>query len=133
MTEPALFQDLPKPPSGFDDLWSMWPHKVDKKNSLKAYRSALRRASRDEIMAGVEWYIRNKPDWCQWKSLSAWLNGDRWQDGREQVNGADPDLKWKHIAESAKRPWGRHRYPRQDLEECVRRGLLTAEEMRGAL
>jgi hypothetical protein len=31
-------------------------------------------------MRGLETYIRTKPQWRQWKSPAAWLNGERWND-----------------------------------------------------
>lgn len=61
-------------------FWAIYPHKVGKAPALKALSSALRKASIEEICAGVERYVATKPPDRQWCNPATWLNQERWLD-----------------------------------------------------
>ena len=63
--------------------WSTYPRKVAKETARRAYRMARRKASLDDLLAGVEAYVRNKPDWADYAYPASWLNGGRWADEHE--------------------------------------------------
>jgi hypothetical protein len=53
--------------SGFDAFWFDWPNKVGKPAALRAYRSVIARgATIEEILVGVQNYIRDKPPDRPW-------------------------------------------------------------------
>lgn len=67
----------------FDEFWNVYPRKVSKRAAIKAYESALTRASHDEILAGAIRFgtDKNLPDTEFIPYPTTWLNGDRWLDG----------------------------------------------------
>lgn len=68
-------------PHGFDRFWDRYPRKVGKLVAMKAFDKALRRATEDEIMAGVELYRIHMPCDVQFVAHPAsWLNAGRWMD-----------------------------------------------------
>lgn len=64
----------------FVPFWEAYPEKKGKRAAFKAYQRALKRATHDEIMAGLERYKRSKPPDRGWKFAEGWLNADRWTD-----------------------------------------------------
>ena len=128
------------PPSheavGFPEFYLAYPRKVGRYKASIAYGKARKLASHDEIMAGLERYKANKPDYCDWMHPTTFLNGRRWEDEYERPTatpGAFQGQSLETIAEIAKKPWARCRYPRDVLEQCVAADLLTKEEMEAAL
>ncbi len=73
-------------PSDFDIFWQEWPNKVGKPAAMKAIRSALKRASFNDIMAGLRDYIRDKPPDRPWLNPATFLNQNRWEDQPAQVS-----------------------------------------------
>lgn len=62
-------------------FWPIWPHKVGKPDAAKSFLSARRKgATCDEIIAGVERYVRDKPPDRPWLNPSTFLNQKRWED-----------------------------------------------------
>lgn len=75
-------------------FWAAYPRRVGKLDAEKAYEKARRRASADEILAGVEIYKRNKPEYADWAHPSTWLNKGRWMDEYEEPVVAKADDGW---------------------------------------
>lgn len=70
------------PPERFDDFWAAYPRKDAKGRAVPAYRSALKRASADEIIEGALRYRDDPNREAAFTALPAsWLNADRWGDG----------------------------------------------------
>ena len=61
----------------FLSFWQKYPRKVGKGAARKAYRNACKRATPEEIAAGL---TRYKPDPQFTKHASTWLNADCWLD-----------------------------------------------------
>jgi hypothetical protein len=70
----------------FDDFWNRYPRKVGKPKAQAAYRSARKRATRDEILTGLD---RHLPAWRRLDRMgngdkiphpTTWLNRDGWGD-----------------------------------------------------
>ena len=66
-------------PNLFEQFWSIYPHKVGKRDAEKAFATALKRASIADIMNGLLRYAAKTDDrpWC---NPSTFLNQDRWTD-----------------------------------------------------
>ena len=64
----------------FDEFWTSYPRKLDKAKAFRAFRSALKRAKFEDILAGVIAY-RNDPkrDPEFTKYPATWLNNDSWE------------------------------------------------------
>jgi len=63
----------------FERFWDAYPNKTGRPSAEKAFSQATKRASLDEIMAGVATYAA-KTDDRQWCSPVRWLSDDRWKD-----------------------------------------------------
>lgn len=64
----------------FGEFWYRFPRRVGKLAAEKAYQKALRGATHEEIMAGVERYIRTKPSYADWCHPRTFLSQGRWMD-----------------------------------------------------
>jgi hypothetical protein len=85
MTENPLYKNTikkenhNKEASLFDEFWNAYPRKLDKGKASKAFKSALKRASFEDIMAGLQGYINDptrKPEFTKYPA--SWLNADSW-------------------------------------------------------
>ena len=67
----------------FSEFWNDYPRKSDKRAALRAFKSALNRASFEEILAGAIRYAKdpNLPNTKYIKHPATWLNGDSWENG----------------------------------------------------
>jgi hypothetical protein len=65
----------------FDEFWKEYPKKSDKRVALKAFKSAMRRAPFDQILAGVIAYRQATEAIEQRfvKNPATWLNADAWE------------------------------------------------------
>lgn len=72
----------PATEQSFDDFWQSYPRRVGKGQALKAWKQALKIATVEEIMVGVERYAKEReggdPKFVA--HPSTWLNGHRWLD-----------------------------------------------------
>ena len=64
----------------FDTFYAAYPRRVGKLDAIRAYAKARTVATADEILAGVESYKRNKPEYADWCHPATWLNKGRWMD-----------------------------------------------------
>jgi len=76
--EASIYKE--KEQADFERFWKAWPLKVKRDEARKAFSKAIGRARVDDILAGMNRYIANKPDWQHWAHASTWLNGGRWSD-----------------------------------------------------
>ncbi|MEQ1407753.1 DUF1376 domain-containing protein [Neorhizobium sp. Rsf11] len=63
----------------FEKFWEVYPNKVGRPAAEKAFCQARKRASLEDIMAGVAAYAC-KTDDRQWCNPVKWLSEDRWND-----------------------------------------------------
>jgi len=76
---------IPKDNPNFSEFWEAYPRKLDKGKAERAFRAALKRASFDEIMAGVIAYRDDpKRDPNYTKYPATWLNSDSWENATAQ-------------------------------------------------
>lgn len=69
-------------PDGFADFWQAYPRKVGKPRAIKAYRSALARASPGKLIAGARRLAaeRQGEDEKFTPHPTTWINRDGWDD-----------------------------------------------------
>lgn len=67
----------------FDQFWTAYPRRVKKGYARQCYERALKKASHEEIMAGLRTFVIAEP----WEGRiqfcphpSSWLNGEQWDD-----------------------------------------------------
>jgi hypothetical protein len=76
--------------SNFDEFWNAYPKKVDKAKAEKSFRSAVKRAKFDDILAGVISYrsdpTRN-PEFTKYPAT--WLNSDSWDNASQPSNDSE--------------------------------------------
>ena len=63
-----------------DTFWPRYPAKVKKPRAQQCFIKARSKAELQEIMDGLEAYIRHKPADRAWAHASTWLNDERWAD-----------------------------------------------------
>ena len=86
LIEPLLENNLTKAQSEglFDEFWTAYPRKLDKAKAFRAFRSALKRATFEDILAGVLLYRndpKRDPDFTKYPAT--WLNSDSWENTHE--------------------------------------------------
>lgn len=64
----------------FAAFWNNYPRRTARLAAQKAYERARRLDSHENIMAGVERYKRNKPEYADWCHPATFLNQGRWMD-----------------------------------------------------
>lgn len=65
---------------GFLEFWNVYPRKIDKAKAYRAFRSALKRAKFEDILAGAIAYSNDptrNPDFTKYPA--SWLNADSWE------------------------------------------------------
>ncbi len=81
----------PKPPDPFPAWWEAYPRKVGKIAAEKKYRTALKIAPAEKLLAGAIRYRddpKRKPDFT--KHPSTWLKAGCWEDAYTDAEGSAP-------------------------------------------
>lgn len=87
----------------FDEWYALYPRKQGRGNALRAFRTALKKITFPELVAGVERYKRMKPDYADWAMPATWLNGERWLDKPSEPQKAAAAPAVDHYAASVSR------------------------------
>jgi len=76
---------------GFADFWKLYPRKVGKGGAERAWKAALKKASKETILEGLATYqaLRAGQDETYTAHPTTWLNQERWAD--ETVNPETPE------------------------------------------
>ena len=64
----------------FQEFWNAYPRKLDKAKAFRAFKSAMKRAKFEDILAGVIAYRndpKRDPDFTKYPAT--WLNNDAWE------------------------------------------------------
>lgn len=122
-------------PDRFDEFWTLCPRKKGKGAARRAYSKARKLAEESELIEAMRRFrqecLGKDPEFiCH---PATWLNQERWEDEPDAVVRADEETVWRNRAASIKVLMGIRKYPRQDIEECYRRKLLTEDEREAAL
>jgi hypothetical protein len=104
----------------FQEFWSKYPRRVGKLAAKKEYDKVRRGGtSQDELMDGIEQYIRTKPTYADFCHPRTWLSQGRWMD----------EVK------PAQTPFDRDEWMCEHTPHCLNRrscGLLNAMKSRTA-
>lgn len=74
--------------SEFPIFWAKFPNKVGKPDAAKKFATARKKAPMDQIMDGLDRYIRTKPPDRAWLHPSTFLTQERWADEPAPNGGA---------------------------------------------
>lgn len=85
----------------FLEFWNAYPKKLDKAKAYRAFRAALKRASFEDILAGVIAYRNDptrNPDFTKYPA--SWLNADSWENAATlpEVRHAAEEKRAKELA-----------------------------------
>ncbi|WP_415395173.1 hypothetical protein ACMTN4_07330 [Rhodococcus globerulus] len=81
-SEPAASDIRNSYPAEFDKFWSAYPKKDQKRDALKAWQSAIKRADNDELIAQAHRYAEDPNRVDRFTKLAGgWLRADMWLDG----------------------------------------------------
>jgi len=84
----------------FEEFWTEYPRKVDRAKALRAFKSALSRASFEQILAGAIAYRQDTTRDAQFTKYPAtWLNADSW----DNEIAPSPDSEASRRAEERKK------------------------------
>ena len=86
--------------SDFDTFWSKYPRKVGKGDARKAFAKAMKLTDMETILAAIDRYKSQKPDWLHFKHPATWLNKECWEDEwdepkKPQTGGAPRSFDYK--------------------------------------
>jgi hypothetical protein len=123
----TLIEPLLEPNNAQDDLfkefWDNYPKKIDKAKAFRAFKSALKRAKFEDILAGAIAYRNDptrKPDYTKYPA--SWLNADAWENAATL-----PEVRAASEARRAKEKEASDAYIRE-MEEIAKKSVpLTAE------
>lgn len=88
-------------PDRFDEFWNTYDHKVGRKKALSAYKTALKKATPDLLIAAAAQYVAwvkaegKHPQFT--KHPATWLNGEHWNDERA-ARSQPPSRIQQHLA-----------------------------------
>lgn len=110
----------------FDEFWNAYPRKLDKGKAFRAFRSALKRATFEDILAGVIAYRndpKRNPDFTKYPA--SWLNADSWE------NAAAPQ-DTSHLERRHKEKERSDAYLRE-MEEIAKQAVPLTPELKKKL
>lgn len=101
----------------FENFWKEYPNRVGEPAAKAAFSKAMKRASIDEIMAGVRAYAA-KTDDRQWCNPVKWLSEDRWRDrpAKPPDPGGSKPRGLSHLSKAQTRA----EYLKQEIERSER-------------
>lgn len=85
----------------FLEFWNAYPRKLDKAKAFRAFKSAMKRAKFEDILAGVIAYRndpKRNPDFTKYPAT--WLNSDSWENAATLPDTAISERREKERAES---------------------------------
>jgi len=78
----------------FDAWWAVYPLHVAKLAAKKAWPSARKQATFQQLVDGVQHYINGKPSYADWCHAATWLRAGRWLDEYDTPVQAQPKVYW---------------------------------------
>jgi hypothetical protein len=107
----------------FTEFWNEYPKRVDRAKALKAFKSALKRAKFEDILAGAIAYRNDptrKPEFTKYPAT--WLNADAWENA-----AALPEVKAANETRRLKEKEASDAYLREQEEIAKQSVPLTPE------
>ncbi len=107
----------------FLEFWNAYPRKLDKAKAFRAFRSALKRAKFEDILAGVIAYRNDptrNPEFTKYPA--SWLNADSWENAITPA----PD------SEAAERARIRREKEREATRQLLEQDRINREQSKAA-
>jgi len=107
----------------FDEFWKEYPRRIDRAAAFRAFKSALKRAKFEDILAGAIAYRNDptrKPEFTKYPAT--WLNADAWENA-----AALPEVKAANEARRLKEKEQSDAYLREQEEIAKQSVPLTPE------
>lgn len=79
---------MQNPQQDFERFWSVFPRKISRLAAVRAWQSAIKKTTIQEILEAVDSYKKHKPDYADWCHPATWLNSERWTDQWEDSEPA---------------------------------------------
>jgi len=102
----------------FNNFWAAFPNRKGKWDAMKAFKTAIKLASLEEMLDGITRYVANKPDWQAYKYPASWLRSQCWSDEWEPEQ---PKPSYSH------KPTGPVTYTTPAINHQSREEYLRAE------
>lgn len=83
----------------FNEFWNAYPRKLDKAKAFRAFKSAMKRAKFEDILAGVIAYRndpKRNPDFTKYPAT--WLNSDSWENAAALPDTAMKERRERELA-----------------------------------
>lgn len=128
LIEPLLENIRAKDDDLFLEFWNAYPRKLDKTKAFRAFRSALKRAKFEDIMAGVIAYRndpKRNPDYTKYPAT--WLNSDSWENA-----ASSPEVRQANEERRAKDKAASDAYIRE-MEEIAKKAVPLTPELKKKL
>jgi hypothetical protein len=112
----------------FKEFWKEYPRRLDKGAAFRAFKSALKRAKFEDILAGVIAYKNDptrKPEYTKYPA--SWLNADSWENAATL-----PEAKAANEARRKKEIEASQQYIRE-MEELAKRSVPLTPELKRRL
>lgn len=91
----------------FNEFWKEYPRKLDKKKAERAFKSAMTRATFEDILAGTIRYANDPNRLDEFtKYPASWLNADAWENGPLPFDARAAKKKEQLEQERIMREWG---------------------------
>jgi len=81
----------------FSVFWKSFPNRKGKGDAIKAFKTAIKLATIEEMLDGITRYVANKPDWQAYKYPGSWLRGQHWSDEWETPQPKAPRYKDSYV------------------------------------
>jgi len=112
----------------FEEFWNAYPRRIDKAKAFRAFKSALKKAKFEDILAGVIAYRNDptrNPDYTKYPA--SWLNACSWENA-----AAAPEVKAAIDARRAKEKEASDAYLRE-MEEIAQKAVPLTPELKKKL
>lgn len=76
----------------FQAFWQAYPRRVGRLAAMAQFARAVKLASVEDIVAGVQRYIETKPDYADWCQPVTFLRQGRWMD-EPDAEIVKPDMR----------------------------------------
>lgn len=91
----------------FKEFWKEYPRKLDKKKAERAFKSAMTRASFEDILAGTIRYANDPNRLDEFtKYPASWLNADAWENGPLPFDPRAAKKREQQEQERIMKEWG---------------------------
>lgn len=88
----------------FEEFWKAYPHKVGRKANIPIFQKCREQYSQQQIMDGLERYIKSKPPDRAWCNPSTFLNQERFNDEPDNPIQTATNNNRRQAIQSSPRP-----------------------------